>query len=192
MQSKKANPFDECPVYETEHFIYSFIDENDAEDLFACYSDPVTLSHMNNDNCSGEFRCASIDVMKDAIRCWQEEYERRTFIRWSIKDKDTGKGIGTIEIAPLPWGKWFFGKETPIGILRIDLLSVYEQEANFVEIIRLLASELANDFEVSQVIMKAPPDELSKVNALATNQFQPYGKGAFRFEHYFVKTITSL
>ena len=127
MQSKRVNPFDECPVYGTEHFIYSLINDNDAEDLFICYSDPVTLSHMNNDNCNGEFQCASIGVMKDAIRRWQEEYERRTFLRWSVKDKNNCKAIGTIEIAPLPWGKWFFGKETPIGILRIDLLSNYEQ-----------------------------------------------------------------
>ncbi len=187
MQSKKVNPFDECPVYETEHFIFSHVHEKDAEDLLVCYCDPVTLSHMNNDNCNGEFRCASIDVMKNAIRLWRMEYERRTFLRWSVISKENGKAIGTIEIAPLPWGKWFFGEETPIGILRVDLLSSYEQEANYAEIIRLMASKLANDFEVNQVIMKAPPDEPCKVSALVANRFQP--DQGFSFDHYYVRTV---
>jgi len=186
MQSNKPNPFDECPVYETKHFIYRRVSEADAEDLFICYSDPVTLSHMNNDNCKGEWRPASADELKNA---WQKDYERRVFIRWSIKDKNTGRVVGTIEIAPLPWGRWFFGKETPIGILRLDLLSGYEQDAVFVEIIGMVASELANDFEVDQVIMKATPDEPGRVNALIINQFRPYTLENFPYKYYYMKSI---
>ena len=186
---KKTNPFDECPIYETKSFTYRLVNNDDAEDLFVCYSDLVTLSHMNNDNCNGEFHCASIDVMKDAIRRWQKDYERKTFLRWSIISKDIGKAIGTIEIAPLPWGKWFFGKEPPIGILRIDLLSDYEQEAFFTEIICLMASEMADDFEVNQVIIKAPPDEPEKVKALIANQFNPCTLKNFLYEHYYTKFI---
>ena len=189
MENKKINPFDECPVYETEHFKYKLVNDDDVEDLFICYSDPVTLSHMNNDNCNGEFRCASVDIMKDAIQRWQKDYKRRTFLRWSIKNKDSGKVIGTIEIAPLPWGKWFFGKETPIGILRIDLLSTFEQESTFSEIIGLMSTELARDFEVNQVIMKAPPDELGKVNALILNDFQTYKLTDFPYKHYYSRTV---
>jgi RimJ/RimL family protein N-acetyltransferase len=58
------NPFDECPIYETKHFTFKRVCEEDAEDLFICYSDPVTLKHMNNDNCSGEWRPASADELK--------------------------------------------------------------------------------------------------------------------------------
>jgi RimJ/RimL family protein N-acetyltransferase len=189
MKTSKVNPFDECPIYETENFTYRLVNDNDTEDLFICYSDPVTLSHMNNDNCNGEFRCASIDIMKDAIRRWQKDYERRTFLRWSLIKKNIGKAIGTIEIAPLPWGKWFFGKETPVGILRIDLLSKYEQESIFTEIVGLMTTELANDFEVNQVIMKAPPNEQEKINALVINQFHPYILTDFPYEHYYMKQI---
>jgi len=186
MKDKKKNPFDECPVYETEHFTYRLVNPDDAEDLFVCYSDPVTLEHMNNDNCPGKWRPASADELKNA---WQRDYELRRFLRWSIRDKETGKVIGTIEIAPLPWGRWFFGKEPPIGILRLDLLSTYEQETIFIEIIELMGFELAGDFEVKQVIMKAPPDEPMRVNALIANQFLPYELESFPYKHYYMKSI---
>lgn len=184
---KKINPFDECPVYETKSFILSLISLDDAEDLFVCYSDPITLSHMNNDNCSGEFMCPTVDVMRNAINSWLAEYENRTFVRWSVKDKESKKVVGTIEIAPLPWGRWFFGEEKPNGILRIDLLSDYEKEEAFIELVGIIASELANDFEVNQVIMKAVPEEVGKVNALIKNNFQPYVLTDFPFKHYYIR-----
>ena len=189
MQGEKVNPFDECPIYETAHFIFRLVNEEDAEDLFICYSDPITLQHMNNDNCNGEWRPTSSEELKYA---WKKDYERRTFLRWSIKDKIVGKVVGTIEIAPLPWGRWFFGQETPIGILRIDILSTYEKETVFVEIITLMSFELANDFEVNQVIMKALPEESEKASALLQNQFCPYTKASFPYSHYYMKTITAI
>jgi hypothetical protein len=187
---KKANPFDECPVYETGQFRYRLVREEDAEDLFLCYCDPVTWSHMNADNCNGKPQRMTRERMKDWIRLWQRDYQRRTFLRWSVLCKDTGKAAGTMEIAPLPWGRWFFGTPPPIGILRMDLLSVFERQEVLSEIIGLMASELANDFEVNQVIMKAPPDEPEKVNALLANQFQPYPLRGF--QHYYAKRILLL
>lgn len=44
------NPFDECPMYETDNVIFTKVKMDDAEDLFECYSDPITKGHMNNDN----------------------------------------------------------------------------------------------------------------------------------------------
>jgi hypothetical protein len=185
----KKNPFDECPIYETEHFIFRLVNEEDAEDLFICYSDPKTLKHMNNDNCAGEWHPKSADELKYA---WQSDYERREFVRWSIKDKYTGSVIGTIEIAPLPWGKWFFGDEPPIGILRIDLLSSFEKQEFFYEIIGLMATEIADDFEVNKIIMKAPPDEPEKVNALILNQFYPDTNKEIKYDHYYIKLLNKI
>ena len=82
MKTKRVNPFDECPVYETERFTYRLVNADDAEDLFVCYSDPVTLEHMNNDNCPGKWRPESAAELKNA---WQKDYELRHFLRWSIK-----------------------------------------------------------------------------------------------------------
>ena len=184
MKCTKANPFDECPVYETESFLYTRVSEEDAEDLFVCYSDPVTLQHMNNDNCGGAWRPASPDELRYA---WQKDYERRTFLRWSIKDKTTHRAVGTIEIAPLPWGRWFFGDVPPIGILRIDLLSSFEKQAYFSEIIRLLATEVAGNFEVTTVILKAPPDEPERIAALVQNHFRPDVDRTIDFDHYYIR-----
>ena len=80
-------------------------------------------------------------------------------------------------------------KEPPIGILRLDLLSTYEQETIFTEIIRLMGTELANDFEVNQVIMKAPPDEPERINALVANHFKPYAFEKFPHKNYYMKSI---
>jgi len=180
----KINPFDECPVYETKHFIFKLVAEEDAEDLFICYSDPITLKHMNNDNCNGEWRPKSANELKNA---WQKDYENRTFLRWSVKDKNNSRVIGTIEIAPLPWGKWFFGNEKPIGILRIDLLSSYEKQEFFTEIIYLMSTKIANDFEVDKIIMKAFPDEPEKVNALLLNNFYPDINKEIEYDDYYIK-----
>jgi len=180
----KVNPFDECPVYETAHFIFSLVCEDDAEDLFICYSDPVTLAHMNNDNCGGKWCPQSPDELKFA---WQKDYERRRFLRWSIKWRESGRAVGTIEIAPLPWGQWFFGVQKPIGILRIDLLSVYETEVLLSEIIALMATEIMAGFEVNQVVMKAPPDQPEKVNALLANGFAPTKINILPYEDYYSK-----
>jgi RimJ/RimL family protein N-acetyltransferase len=180
----KPNPFDECPVYETEHFICALVSPDDAEDLFAVYTDPVTLSHTNNDNCSGEWRLKSPDEIKNA---WQEDYKQRQFVRWSVKDKTLNKAIGTIEIAPIPWGRWFFSDVPPIGILRLDLRSDYENKAAFTEIYALMGSELASDFAVKQVITKAPPDEPDRIAALTANGFTPYETEEYKY--YYIKNI---
>ncbi len=184
MKVKKPNPFDECPVYETQHFIFKRVCEDDAEDLFICYTDSITLKHMNNDNCPGEWRPEASDELKHA---WQRDYENRTFLRWSIHEKSVGKVIGTIEIAPLPWGQWFFGEEPPVGILRIDLLSMYEKEEVFSEIISLMSTELSDDFEVNKIIMKAPPDEPARFNALISNGFYPDINKECKYDHYYIR-----
>lgn len=186
---KKINPFDECPVYETKNFIFRLVNEKDAEDLFTVYTDPITLKHENRDGFSGEWNLNSSDELKNA---WQTEYKNRQFVRWSIISKDTSSVIGTIEIAPLPWGKWFFGTETPVGILRLDLLSSFEKQAYFSEIIYMMATELAYDFEVTKIIMKAPSNQPERVNALILNQFYPDTNKEFLYDDYYIRINTTV
>ena len=76
--------------------------------------------------------------------------------------------------------------------MRLDLLSAYEQEAEFIEIVALMGSELPKDFEVKQVIMKAPPDEPARVSAMIANQFRPHTQKKFPYEHYYMKVITEI
>jgi len=69
------------------------------------------------------------------------------------------------------------------------LLSTYEQETVFIEIIKLMSTELANDFEVNQVIIKAPPDEPERVSALTANHFLSYEAEDFFYKQYYMKSI---
>ena len=49
------NPFLDCPVYETEHFIIRKLKREDAEALFSCYSDPDAARFFNGDCCGDDF-----------------------------------------------------------------------------------------------------------------------------------------
>lgn len=73
---KNKSSFEKCLVYETENLIFSKVKVEDTVDLFKCYSDPITKSHMNNDNCGREWDCHSIDVVKEGIRDWEKEFEK--------------------------------------------------------------------------------------------------------------------
>ena len=45
-----SNPYKDCPMYETQNFIFRLVSEEDAEDLLACYSDPKAQGLFNIDN----------------------------------------------------------------------------------------------------------------------------------------------
>lgn len=188
---KNTNPFDICPVYETESLLLRLVDKPDAEQLFLCYSDPITLSHMNNDNCSGSFRCTSVKIMTEAIQGWRQDFRDRNLIRWSILDKHTGRAIGTAELAPVPYVRKFFGPEPTIGILRIDLRSSHEKANIFAEITYLACTAMAADLAVTGLIAKAPPALPALVSALLSVGFQPDTDGKIPFAHYYSKTLTA-
>ena len=71
-------------------------------------------------------------------------------------------------------------------------LQAHEKESVLIEITELMATEIANDFEVNQVIIKAPPDEPEKVNAVVKNSFTPYVLKDFSYPHYYTKFITAV
>lgn len=52
---RKANLFDNCPIYETEKMEFTKVKLEDSDDLFEVYSDLVTRRHINNDNCGDEW-----------------------------------------------------------------------------------------------------------------------------------------
>jgi hypothetical protein len=132
-----TDPFVSCPVYETDNLLFSKVREQHAEELFKCYSDPVTVSHMNNDNCGGDWDVSSIEIVRRGIRGWESEYDAKFYIRWSITHKESKRIIGTIEIAPVPNTTRFFDGMCSTGILRMDILSSFEKEEIFSEILKM-------------------------------------------------------
>lgn len=184
---KKENPFEKCPVYETDNLIFTKVKEEDAMDLFQCYSDPVTRGHMNNDNCRSDWDMRSIDAVLEAIDGWKKEYDARFYIRWSVARKLAKKIIGTIEIAPIPNKTRFLDGVCKMGILRIDVLSAFENEEIFSEILKMAKDNFYKDFEIENIIIKAAPDDIQRTSALDNNNFEKWeNRSIIPYSDYYI------
>ena len=182
---EEKNAFRECPVYETNGFDFRLVELKDADNLFECYSDQITLKHTNGDNCNGKFRCQSVDDMKRIIMSWQKEYIAGNYIRWSIIKKESAKVVGTMEIAPIPYAiKFYKGCDT--GILRIDLISDEETVENYVEILAVVKKEFFKDFLIKKIAFKAPQSHYNKVKAMEKMCFQEDKESELPFEDYYI------
>lgn len=167
----KANPFDECPVYETDNFIFTKIKPEDAEDLFEVYSDLTTRQHMNNDNCGGEWPCDSLEIMEQGIKSWEQEYQDKFYIRWTVTQKHTMKHIGTIELAPAPSVTRFFDGVCDTGILRVDIKSELETESVFTEIYSMTRNEMIEDFGIIKIITKGLGHDDQRIQGLNNSAY---------------------
>jgi hypothetical protein len=181
------NPFDKCPVYETNNLILTKVKEEDAIDLFECYSDPITKNRMNNDNCGGVWDTRNIDVVIKGIKGWNQEFDDRFYIRWSINHKQTNKIVGTIEIAPVPNTTRFRDGVCETGILRIDIISYLENEIILSEILRMASDNFYTDFDISNIIIKATKDYGERVLALENKNFEKLENNSFPYSDYFIK-----
>lgn len=182
------NPFEKCPLYETDNMIFTKVKDKDAKELFECYSDPITKSHMNNDNCGGEWDCHSIDIVRKGISGWEKEFDARFYIRWSVRYKQVNKIIGTIEIAPIPNTTRFLDGVCQTGILRIDAISSLENKAIFSEILKMVTDNFYTDFDIENIIIKATQDDNQRILALENNNFEKLKNNSIiPYSDYYVK-----
>ncbi|WP_150272895.1 GNAT family N-acetyltransferase [Paenibacillus tepidiphilus] len=182
------NPFESCPRYESDHFVFTRVKEEDAKELFECYSDPITKGHMNNDNCGGEWDCHNIDIVRQGIRGWNQEFDEGFFIRWSVSYKPLNRIIGTIELAPIPNTTRFLDGICQTGILRMDIISSLEIQAIFSEILGMATDHLYIDFGIEHIITKAPKDDIPRIQALEDNHFSRIeDKRVIPFDDYYLK-----
>ncbi|MCE5323762.1 GNAT family N-acetyltransferase [bacterium] len=167
---KDITVYNNCPVYESDHFRLRLVDENDAHDLLECYSDPSAVRLMNADNCTCDFYFQTPDEMQDSIREWIGSYKQCDFIRFSIIDRHSDKAVGTIEM---------FDKTQDIGILRLDLRSTYEKSEHLLEIIELSTEKFYEAFGVKKILTKAIAEAAERIGALDscgyTNIVMPRG-----------------
>lgn len=185
---RKVNPFEKCPVYETDNLKFTRVKEDDAEELFECYSDPITLSHMNNDNCGGDWDVSTIDIVKRGIRGWKSEFDAKFYIRWSVTHKPANRIIGTIEIAPVPNTIRFLDGVCQNGILRVDIISTFENEQIFTEILKTATENFYIDFDIKNIVIKAGKADLTRVLALNNNGFNKYEeKSIIKYNDYYFK-----
>ena len=189
MLKEKENPYQKCPTYETESFVLRLVEENDAEDLLECYSDPVSSKFFNSDNCINNFIYKAIDEMKNCIEFWIQSYENQWFIRFSIIDKKINKAIGTVEFFAKQETFKIYGR---VGILRIDLVSTYEKEIPISEILNLVDDNFYEFFEVESIIIKAIPEAGQRIMALRNNGYKELNYNPIMpFDSYYIRVVSA-
>lgn len=185
---KRSNPFEKCPVYETDNLKFVMVKEEDAEELFQCYADPITVSHMNNDNCGSDWNVSTIENVKKGISGWVKEFDEKFYIRWSVTHKKTRRIIGTIEIAPIPNTTRFLDGVCEIGILRVDIISTFESEELLTEIFKMVTGNFYIDFDIKNIVTKARKGDIVRVLALKHNKFNTYEeRNIIKYSDYYIK-----
>jgi RimJ/RimL family protein N-acetyltransferase len=190
MEMKLLDPYTVCPVYDTGSFLLRLIQQEDAEDLLGCYSDPESIPLFNSDNCLFGFSMHLLDDMKATIEAWLAEYRARGFVRFSIIDQTTGRVIGTLE---------FFTRavlsadgQQEAGILRLDLISGYEREAVLCEILELVESRFGEYFAFNSILTKAVPQAAARISVLLRLGYQRIEPSSdLPYDDYYIKEINS-
>lgn len=152
-----------CPKFENEQYILRFISQNDCLDLLKVYSDKEAVPFFNSDNCNGDdFYYTTQERMREAIDFWFFSYNERYFVRWSIIDKSKDEAIGTIELFHRDSEDYM----TNCGLLRLDIRSDYEQEADIEKILSLIISPAYELFYCDKIATKAIADARERRKAL--------------------------
>lgn len=155
--------YDECPNLEGKKFLLRLLKKEDADDLLKVYSDKKSVPYFNSDNCDGgDFYMDTIKNVKEAIKFWLIEYDRRGFVRFSIEDKETDQVIGTIELFNRK-AEDFFNNS---GILRLDLRSDYENKESIYDILEILIGKAYELFNCTSIATKAKSFADERIEAL--------------------------
>lgn len=163
-----SNVYEDCPVIENDKWLLRFIEEKDAEDLLAVYSDKHALPFFNSDNCDGDnFYYPTIERMKQAMDFWLYSYRYRWFVRWSITDKNKAKVIGTVELFRRSSDDETDGK----GTLRLDVRSDYEEHEKLQQILDLLIPQAYDLFDCDSIITKIPVYAVERIEAASAAGF---------------------
>lgn len=163
------NVYEVCPIFENEHYLLRQSALTDAKDLLEVYSDKNALPFFNSDNCHGDnFYYPDMPSMEKAIEFWCSSYESRWFVRWTIIDKVSDKGIGTIEL---------FHREAKddlnhVGLLRLDMGSAYERADVILDVMKLIVPPTYDMFECEEIITKIPLYAVERMKAASEMGFE--------------------
>lgn len=141
-----------CPIFKNETITLRLTTEEDTLELLNCYSDEKAVPLFNSDNCKGDtFYYTTPERMKQTMDMWTWSYETKQFVRMTILLNSTNEIIGTIEmfnrgVAP------FYGVH---GVLRIDVMSKYEEETILSAVLQLAKDHFYNEFGVEWIVTKA-------------------------------------
>lgn len=184
------NVYERCPTYTTPRFVIRQVEMNDAPGLLQVYSDVLAQAYFNADNCTSDFRYATLTEMKECIRMWLWSYRQGHFVRWTVLHRD--KPIGTVEM---------FRRESTdayndCGVLRIDLMHLYEFTDVHDEILRTMLPDFPALFGCKRVITKAMPFMEQRRVALILHGFIPQkapliGHGGIEYGSYWSKRLVN-
>ncbi len=181
-----TNPYEKCPVFESENYLLRLIEPADVKDLLLVYSDEKAVPLFNGDNCNGDdFHYTTPERMQSAVDFWLQAYTEGWFIRWVIvakklnfpqsqaslrelEKKDNGHVIGTIELFNRQAEDYF----NNCGLLRLDLRSDYEQTDCIHEILSLIVPPAYDLFNCRMVATKVPPFAAERIAAVEKFGFQ--------------------
>lgn len=144
--------YENCPTLHNHMVTLRLIKDEDALELLNCYSDVNAVPLFNSDNCNGNtFYNTTLEGMKQAVEAWKFCYETKQFVRMTIILNSTQEIIGTVEmfnrgVAP------YYGVH---GILRLDLMSKYENEDVLRAILILANNNFYKEFGVEWIVTKA-------------------------------------
>ena len=177
------NVYRDCPTFVSTRFNLRLVSLEDAPFLLRVYSDPAAHLFFNSDNCHSDFRYSTLKEMEDCIRMWLWSYEHGHFVRWTILRLDVP--VGTVEMFRRSAGSDGQGE----GVLRIDLLSKFEQSDVIDEILRTILPEMHELFHCAHILTKALPLMSKRRLALVLHGFFPnkaplIGENGVEYGHY--------
>lgn len=162
------NVYKSCPVLQNDDFVLRLVNDKDLEDLLKVYSDMQAVALFNSDNCHGDdFHYTSIERMRQALDFWKLSYENGWFVRFAILDKRSNEVIGTIEEFRREEKDFF----TNCGLLRLDLRSDHEKQAEIISILSLITEPSFELFGCDKVATKAIPSATERIKALTALGF---------------------
>lgn len=184
-----SNPYKKSPTYETENFFIRMVRKEDAGDLLECYSDEEAVKLLNADNCTNNFYFNTVEEMDRCIDMWLREYEKQRYVRFAIVDRKVQKTIGTIEI----FNKGTFEYLKSVGILRIDLCSIYEKKEIVKEILKMAGSNFFTDFGLENIMTKSIPIASERIAALENNGYFPVSRNiVLPYKDYYIRNIITV
>lgn len=157
------NPYEKCPIFESEHYLLRLVSPEDAPGLLLVYSDEKSVPFFNSDNCGGDdFHYTTLKRMQEQIDFWLWEYHQKSYVRWTIMDRSVNLAIGSIELFNRKSNDFF----NDCGLLRLDLRSDYERTETILEILAQILPNIWDLFGCQMVATKAPPFALQRKEAL--------------------------
>ncbi len=163
------NIYEFCPQIDSENFLIRKLEEDDIDGLYKIYSDKKAVPFFNSDNCHGDdFYYKTKERVKEAIGFWKEAYLNGWFVRFSVVNKKDNQVIGTIEAFHRSSDDYF----NKVCLLRLDLLSDYEQKDCIKEILCAVESPFYDLFNTSSIVTKGFTNSLNRIQALNELNYQ--------------------